>query len=41
MSYDNQENLNVRLSQPEEDLEDLFVYAYDQPGSEPGTLTLK
>lgn len=38
MSYENLENLNTRLSQPEEDL---FDYAYEQPGSVPGTLNIE
>lgn len=38
MSYENQVNPDIRLSQPEEDL---FDYAYEQPGSAPGTLNIE
>ncbi|MBE9045056.1 magnesium/cobalt transporter CorA [Pleurocapsales cyanobacterium LEGE 10410] len=39
MSYENQVDLNEKPLQPEE--EDLFDYAYEQPGSIPGTLTIE
>lgn len=39
MSYENQLDLD-KILQPEEE-EDLFDYAYEQPGSIPGTLTIE
>jgi magnesium transporter len=40
MSYDNQVDRQSRLSPPEDDA-DLFDYAYEQPGSIPGTLNIE
>lgn len=39
MSYENQVNPNVETNEEEE--EDLFDYAYEQPGSMPGTLNIE
>ncbi len=39
MSYVNQVNQNLRTAEEEE--EDLFDYAYEQPGSMPGTLNIE
>jgi magnesium transporter len=40
MSYDHQVDRQSRLSPPEDDA-DLFDYAYEQPGSIPGTLNIE
>ena len=39
MSYENQ--VDPRIESPELEEEDLFDYAYEQPGSIPGTLTIE
>ncbi|WP_036478646.1 magnesium/cobalt transporter CorA [Myxosarcina sp. GI1] len=42
MSYENDLNTNVRsLSDEDIDIEELFDYAYEKPGSMPGTLNIK
>jgi magnesium transporter len=41
MTYENQLDTNKKIPEEEEEEEDLFDYAYEQPGSIPGTLNIE